>query len=248
MRLLATVGQPTPVSDILYQAVTFALAVADASHGAFDPTIGHLLEQRGFDRNYRTGATVATPIASKLRPTYRDVRLDPAHRAITLLRPLILDLGAVAKGLAIDLAAQELAPFGGYAINAGGDLRVQGLNPAGQPWQIGLKHPRQPGTILGVVQLTEGAVCTSGDYERPSPEAGTGHHLLDPRTGRSVAASASITVIAPTALAADTLGTAAFVLGPRRGLRLLERQGAEGLIVTATLEQHQTVEFGRYLR
>ncbi|MFN8514487.1 MAG: FAD:protein FMN transferase [Thermomicrobiales bacterium] len=248
MRLLATVGQPTPVSDILYQAVTFALAVADASHGAFDPTIGHLLEQRGFDRNYRTGATVATPIASKLRPTYRDVRLDPARRAITLLRPLILDLGAVAKGLAIDLAARELAPFGSYAINAGGDLRVQGLNPAGQPWQIGLKHPRQPGAILGVVQLAEGAVCTSGDYERPSPEAGTGHHLLDPRTGRSVAASASITVIAPTALAADALGTAAFVLGPRRGLRLLERQGAEGLIVTTTLEQHQTAEFGRYLR
>lgn len=133
MRLLERVGEPTPASDILYEAVALAIAVALASDGAFDPTIGHTLERRGFDRHYRTGATIATPIAPATRPTYRDVRLDPARRTIALRQPLILDLGAVAKGLAVDLAARELAPFGDYAIDAGGDLFVRGTNPAGRP-------------------------------------------------------------------------------------------------------------------
>jgi len=248
LRLLDAVGAPTPVSDILYEAVALALAVALSSDGAFDPTIGHTLERRGFDRHYQTGATIATPIAPETRPTYRDVRLDPARRTITLRQPLILDLGAVAKGLAVDLAAQELAPFDNYAIDAGGDLFVRGLNPAGRPWQIGLRHPRQPDALLGVVRLTDAAICTSGDYARPSPHPGAGHHLIDPRTGRSASTVASVTVIAPTTVAADALATAAFVLGPRRGLRLLARQGVEGLIITPTLEQHQTRDFGRYLR
>jgi thiamine biosynthesis lipoprotein len=165
-----------------------------------------------------------------------------------LRRPLILDLGAVAKGLAVDLAAQELAPFGNYAIDAGGDLFVRGLNPAGQPWQIGLRHPRRPDELLGVVRLADAAICTSGDYERQSPRQEDGHHLIDPRTGRSAADVASVTVVAPTAMAADALATAAFVLGPRRGLRLLTRQGVEGLIVTPALEQHPTLNFGRYLQ
>ena len=222
--------------------------MAEASAGAFDPTIGHLLERRGFDRHYRTGMTIATPIAPEARPTYRDILLDPARRTITLRQPLIIDLGAVAKGLAVDLAAQELAPFGNYAIDAGGDLFVRGLNPSGRPWQIGLRHPRQPDTLLDVVQLTNAAICTSGDYERPSPQPGEGHHLIDPRSGRAAQAVASVTVIAPTTMAADALGTAAFVLGPRRGIRLLTRQGVAGLIVTPALERHMTNDFGRYLR
>jgi thiamine biosynthesis lipoprotein len=236
MRLLDTVGTPTPTSEILYEAVALAQAVASASDGAFDPTIGHALERRGFDRHYRT------------RPTFRDVLLDPERRTITLRRPLILDLGAVAKGLAVDLAARELAPLGNYAIDAGGDIFVRGLNPRGEPWQVGLRHPREPGALLGVVGLTDAAICTSGDYERPSPRPGAGHHLLDPRTERAAGEVASVTVIAPTTVAADALATAAFVLGPRRGLRFLERQGVEGFIVTPSLEERMTRDFGRYRR
>jgi thiamine biosynthesis lipoprotein len=248
MRLLDRVGEPIPASDILYEAVALALAVAEASEGAFDPTIGHTLERRGFDRHYQTGATIATPIAPDAHPTYRDVILDRDRRTITLRQPLIIDLGAVAKGLAVDLAAQALAPFGDYAIDAGGDLFVRGRNAEGQPWRIGLRHPRQPDALLGVVELSDAAICTSGDYERPSPQPGEGHHLIDPRTGRAAKTIASVTVIAPTTVAADALATAAFVLGPRRGLRLLARQGVEGLIVTPTLERHMTHDFGRYLR
>ena len=89
--------------------------------------------------------------------------------------------------------------------------------------------------------MSDAAVCTSGDYERTVPAAdGGGHHILDPRSGASPDAVASVTVVAPTAMAADALATAAFVLGPREGLRLLERQGVEGLILTPALERYET--------
>jgi thiamine biosynthesis lipoprotein len=246
-RLIDRVGEPTPVSDLLYQALAFALAVARASGGAFDPTIGHRLERLGFDRNYRTGEVVASPVDPAARPSYRDVRLDPARRAVTLRRPLALDLGAVAKGLAVDLAARELAPLGDYAIDAGGDLCVGGRNATGEPWRVGLRHPRRPDALLATLRLTDAAVCTSGDYERRDAGQGGGHHLLDPRSGRSPIALASATVVAPTAMAADALATAAFVLGPRRGLRLLARQGVDGLLVTPALDTYATPGFERHL-
>lgn len=245
LRLLDHVGEPRPVSAILYEAVAFAIAVARASGGAFDPTIGHRLAARGFARNYRTGETIAVPVPAGEQPTFRDVRLDPHRRTITLRRPLILDLGAVAKGLAIDLAGRELAPLGGSLIDAGGDIAVHGHNPTGEPWHIGIRHPRQDATLLTTLRLTDTAICTSGDYERPAPAPATGHHLLDPRTGQSPEAVASVTVIAPTALAADALGTAAFILGARRGVRFLAAQGVAGAIVTPDLTIHTTPDLRR---
>lgn len=247
LRLLDRVGEPTPVSAILYQAVAFAIAVARTSRGAFDPTIGQLLAARGFARNYRTGEIITTPLAAGGRPTFRDVSLDPQHQTITLHRPLVLDLGAVAKGLAIDLAAQELAPLGRYLLDAGGDIAVRGQNPTGAPWHIGIRHPRQHAALLTTLRLTDAAVCTSGDYERPAAAPAAGHHIVNPRSGSSPAAVASVTVIAPTAMAADALGTAAFILGPRRGVRFLARQGVAGLVVTPDLARHSTPDFGRYI-
>lgn len=246
-RLVGSAGKPRPASDILYEAVSFALAVARASGGAFDPTIGRLLEGRGFDRHYATGATIATLLPPGPAPSYRDVVLDPARRTIRLRRPLLLDLGAVAKGLAIDLAARELDPLGGYVIDAGGDLYVRGLNPERAPWRVGVRHPRRPDELLATLALSDRAVCTSGDDARRSPRPDGGHHILDPHAGRAAGAVASVTVVAPTAMAADALSTAAFILGPRRGARLLERQGVAGLIVTPTLERYTAGDFGRYL-
>lgn len=244
MRLVTRPGIPTVVSPILYEALAFALAVARASDGAFDPTVGHALERRGFNRHYQTGETIDTPIAADGRVSYRDVALETARRTVTLRRPLVLDLGAVAKGLAIDLAARELAPCGNYAIDAGGDLYLQGRNAAGEPWRVGLRHPRRDDALLATLRVSGAAVCTSGDYER---RGAGGHHLLDPRSGRPAGAVAGVTVVAPTAMVADALATAAFVLGPRRGLGLLERQGVEGLIVTPTLDQFTTPHFRSYL-
>jgi len=248
MQLSAQIGVPVPVSALLYEAVQFAVAVAEESGGAFDPTIGHAMESHGFNHEYRTGQIIRTDLAERTVPpvertlsgppvTYRDVHLDPAPKTITLVRPLVLDLGAVAKGLAIDMAARELSPLEDYAIDAGGDLYVAGCNPDGAPWSIGIRHPRRQDLLFDSIRVSNMAVCTSGDYERRRPGA---HHILDPRTGTSAEEVASVTVVAPTAMAADALATAAFVLGPIAGIELLERHGVNGLMVSPTLERHST--------
>ena len=237
-QLTAQVGIAVPVSAILYEAVQFALAVAEESGGAFDPTVGHAMETRGFNQEYRTGQTIRTDLEPSGSVSYRDVRLDPGRRTITLLRPLILDLGAVAKGMAIDLAARELLPFENFAIDAGGDLYLGGCSPNGEPWSIGIRHPRRDNELIDSLRVSNRAVCTSGDYERQIPTQG--HHILDPRVGASARAVASVTVVAPTAMLADALATAAFVLGPTDGIRLFDRVGVDGLILTSALERYAT--------
>jgi FAD:protein FMN transferase len=242
MRLCATVGTPVRVGPILFEAVRFAVTVARLSDGAFDPTVGVLMESRGFNRNYRTGQRIVSRPPELLRANYRDIEVDQTHQTIMLRRPLVIDLGAVAKGLAIDLAARELAALGSFAIDAGGDVYVSGCNREGSPWRVGVRHPRQP-AMWCVLELSDAAVCTSGDYARPLDAVE--HHLVDPRTGRSPHDPASTTVVAPTAVLADALSTAAFVLGRKRGLRLLEQQGVEGLIVDRTMDPALTSGFAR---
>ena len=239
MQLATQAGVSVRVSTLLFEAVQFALAVAEQSEGAFDPTIGYAMEARGFNREYRTGQTIRTNLECDGCVSYQDVRLDAERRTITLLRPLIIDLGAVAKGLAVDLAARELQPFRNFAINAGGDLYLGGCNPEGEPWSIGIRHPRCSDELIDSLRISDCAVCTSGDYERRSA-SGEGHHLLDPRTASPADAAASVTVIAPNAMLADALATAAFVLGPVEGMRLFDRLGVDGLIITPALEQHAT--------
>jgi thiamine biosynthesis lipoprotein len=247
-QVTAQPGVPVTASPILYEAVWFALMVAEESGGAFDPTVGHRMEARGFNREYRTGTIVQNHSVSDDDVSYRDIVLDSDRKTILLLRPLTLDLGAVVKGLAVDLAARELAPFEDFAIDAGGDLYLGGLNERGSPWCVGVRHPRNENELIASLQVSNQAVCTSGDYERrimdPDVDGdglGASHHILDPRTrGTSPHAVASATVVAPGAMLADALATAAFVLGPQAGMQFLDRMGVEGLIITPELEQYQT--------
>jgi thiamine biosynthesis lipoprotein len=248
MRLAARIGVPVPVSAILFTLVEFALAVARASEGAFDPTVGALLERRGFNRNYRTGQTIDSGVAIADRVTWRDVELDATRQTVTLHAPLVLDLGAVAKGFAIDLAARELDVFAHYSVDAGGDLALRGQNADGEPWQVGIRHPREDGALIARLAVTDTAICTSGDYERRGPTGAGEHHLIVPERGASPTAVASVTVIAPTAMAADALSTAAFVLGPARGRDFLEQQGVDGMLISPTLERFTTPGFARYLQ
>jgi FAD:protein FMN transferase len=238
MQLSSQIGAAVHVSEMLYELVQFAVAVAEDTGGAFDPTVGRDMEARGFNREHRTRTIVRTPLGPGVEASYRDVALDPDRRTIALCRPLILDLGAVAKGFAIDMAARELRPFHDFAVNAGGDLYLGGHGPQGKPWAVGVRHPRRDGHLFATLGVSDIAVCTSGDYERSA--GARGHHILDPRSSASPDAVASVTVLAPTAMAADALATAAFVLGPRGGIDLLERQGVEGLIITPALDRHET--------
>ena len=178
-------------------------------------------------------------------PTWRDLVLDRAARTITLRRPLLLDLGAVAKGMAIDLAARELAAaFRDFLVEAGGDVYAGGRGPAGRPWRVAVRHPRAHDAYSAVLAVSDAAVCSSGDYARPAADGG--HHILDPRTARSAGAATACTVLAPSAMLADALATAAFVLGPRAGIDWLAREGAEGLILAADLQPHATSGLRRH--
>jgi thiamine biosynthesis lipoprotein len=239
-RLAGTTGVAVPASPILYEALRFALLVAEETDGAFDPTIGLEMERRGFDREYQSGRRVATGLSADQRTSYRDVHLDATRKTITCSRPILLDLGAVAKGFALDIAARELAPFENFAVEAGGDLYLAGHNAAGDPWTVGIRDPRDTARVLETLHVSDTAVCTSGDYERTSPVEGEGHHLVNARTKRSASALASVTVVAESAMVADALATAAFVLGPVEGLKLLERSGVEGLMVSPELERFST--------
>jgi thiamine biosynthesis lipoprotein len=240
MQLTRHAGEAVPVSTILYEAVQFALAIAQASGGAFDPTVGYAMETRGFNRNYVTGLAIRTAVDSTAGVSYRDVHLAPDRQTVTLLRPLILDLGAVAKGLAVDLAARELQPFENFAINAGGDLYLGGKNPDAERWLIGIRHPQRNDELIDSLRISNLAVCTSGDYERRGAHDREEHHILDPRTASSANVAASVTVIASNAMLADALATAAFVLGPVEGIQLLERYGVDGLILSSKLERFAT--------
>ncbi len=230
MQLIGHVGRPAHVSTLLFEVAAFALDLAKQTNGAFDPTIGAALEQLGFATNYRTGAVVKSQIDAQ-SGDFHDVRLDRRARTITLRRPLVLDLNAVAKGLAIDLAVQELKPYRHFCVEAGGDLFVRGHNAAGSNWHVGIQHPRAEGLLARTLHLSDVAVCTSGDYERRAPGAGREGHILDARTRQPVTDLASVTVVAPTAMAADGLSTAAMVLGGDRGLEFLDQQGVRGLLV-----------------
>jgi thiamine biosynthesis lipoprotein len=207
MQLAARAGTPVPASAMVLECVKFALAVADESAGAFDPTLG--------------------------AAGYLDVHVDTIGKTILLDRPHVLDLGAVAKGLAIDTAARELKPYKNFVIDAGGDLYCAGRNAKGEPWSVGIRHPDKEGELFETLRVSDASVCTSGTYER-------GGHITDPRTGAPATSVASATVIAPTAMVADALSTAAFVLGPRDGIALLERHHVEGFIVTPSLERIAT--------
>jgi thiamine biosynthesis lipoprotein len=235
MRLCARPGEAIEVSPLLFEAVRFARIVAEASGGAFDPTQGARMAELGFNRHHVTGESVpahATPAA-----TWRDIEIDTERRTILLRRTLTLDLASVVKGLAIDLAAREFAPFLDFAIDAGGDLYVSGANEKAEPWSVGVRHPRRDGELIASLRVSDCAVCTTGDYER---HLATGHHILDPATGASAQAAASATVVAPSAMVADALATAAFVMGPEIAIPFLERMGVDGLIITPELKRFET--------
>jgi FAD:protein FMN transferase len=231
------VGHPTPASPVLFEAVRFALMVAEETGGAFDPTVGGRMNARGFNRHYLTREVTEAPEGNE-SVSFRDVEVDENERTILLRRPLTLDLGAVAKGLAIDAAACELRPYRNFAIDAGGDLYLSGSNPRGELWSAGIRHPHVAGTLLDRLRVSDQAVCTSGTYER-------GEHILDPRHGDAAIGVASATVVAPSAMLADALATAAFVLEPQESIALLTRMGVDGLILTTDLEVYRTPDLCR---
>ncbi|AEJ44787.1 FAD:protein FMN transferase [Alicyclobacillus acidocaldarius] len=225
-RIAATPGVWVPVSPHVWYPLQVALWLAEWTGGRFDPACGHRLAALGFDRDYQTGERLAWPECSP-DATFRDVDLDPARQAVRTRRPLLLDLGAVAKGYAVDLALARLrgALLDGALVNAGGDLAAFGSAPGGGPWEVEVRH-EIPGFVPMVFSLASGSVCSSGLYARRSPRGAS--HLWYPRPGRAQALAA--TVVAPYAMMADGLATACMLVEPDELEPLCEEAGAQAKV------------------
>ncbi len=225
---------PVKISAPMATVISTALKVAISSNCAFDPTVLPLVELWGF-----RGTTPAPhPSLSAIKICLDSVGshlvvFQPDNQTVEFLHPKTqLDFGGIAKGHALDMAAAAMMEAGaiGGMIDLGGGLLIFGES---QKHQVGVVNPLDSDNHLAIIPMSNGSVATSGQYERNRENEGkTWGHILDPRTGQPCHQTLSVTVITPSAILADALATACFVLGPDDGFNFLEKTpNCEGLIV-----------------
>jgi thiamine biosynthesis lipoprotein len=214
---------PLTISDELFDIVRRSLELSVASHGAFDITyesVGYLYDFRARRRPTEKEIEERLPAVD-----YRHVELDAGRHTIFFkARGVRINLGGIAKGYAVERAAALLRERGveHALLNAGGDTRVVG-DRRGQPWLVGIRHPRAADQTFTKLPLVDEAISTSGDYERYFEENGRRyHHIINPATGQPTEGILTVTVIGPDGTMTDGLDTAIFVLGVEEGLKLIE--------------------------
>lgn len=210
-------GTPVPVQDELWGALRDAIAWAGATDGLFDPTIGRLIEV--WDLRGAGRLPDEVEIRRALAATcWQWIRLDPVPGSVAAVHPgVAIDLGGFGKGYALDAAAAVLVENGvtRALINFGGQVLALGA-PVGEPgWLVDVADPRDRSRPVVSLRVRDASVATSGNSERFVTIGGRRYgHLLDPRSGRPTPRTGSMTVVAPTATAADVLATALLVGGP----------------------------------
>lgn len=215
------------LSPETYEVLQHASYFHRLSLGAFDITVGPLMAAWGFNRGR---ASAEYPDERVLADALEHVgcgRLFLSDQAAFLEEGMEIDLGGIAKGYAVDRILSDIAGLGltNALVNLGGNIRALGRPSAKLPWRISVRNPFKADEPLGVLNLESGmALATSGNYERFVVINGERvAHIMDPRSGRPVRGIAGVTVLAPTALEADALSTALFVLGPEAGAALIRR-------------------------
>ena len=242
-------SSPFPLSNETFHVLQRAMQISEESRGAFDATVGPLVNLYGFGRGpFR----VALPTDEELQPVrervgYRMLELDSAAGTVRKKRTDIqCDLSGIAKGFAVDRVAALLDKheITDYVVEIGGEVRARGHNPDGRAWQIAIEQPiPEARAVHRVVGLTNQSVATSGDYRVCYMRDGRRiSHTIDPRTGRPVLHDvASVTVVCPECELADGWATALTVLGPEEGCRLSEEKQLAALFLVR-LGDNQFVE------
>jgi thiamine biosynthesis lipoprotein len=209
--------------------------VSRMTNGAFDITYASV----GRYYDYRKGARPddATLAEGLEAINYEFVEIDAERSRVRFTHPHVyIDLGGIAKGYAVDRCIEliEAAGITAAAVAAGGDSRILG-DRQGEPWTVGVQDPRNEEEMAVLLPLVDTAVSTSGDYERFFVEDGIRyHHILNPRTGDSARDSWSVTILGPEATFTDAMSTSVFVLGPDKGLELINRlPGIDAIIIDA---------------
>lgn len=215
----------------LAHVVEAALSIARASGGAFDAGLGRLTEAWGFgsagpaaDAPWLTGMSAA-----------RRIDLDPATQRIRRGEGAALDLSGIAKGYAVDLAADWLLDMGvrHFLIEVGGELRGEGIRPDGQPWWVDVEMPPSSSIASWRIALHDLSVATSGNYRRSFSADGQHYsHSFDPATGRPIVNGvSSVTVLHRQCMMADGWATALTVLGPETAIICADAEGLAACIV-----------------
>lgn len=245
MNAALAAGQPFAASPRLVEILRAAQALSRESQGLFDPGIGRLIQLWGFqddqfnDSHFPTDAAVQALMAQ--RPGIADLQIAADGTVSSRKRTVAVDLGGFAKGWALDLAAARLRQLGvnNALIDVGGNLLALG-SKGGEPWQVGIQHPRTSG-LLATLELQDGeAIGTSGDYYRYFSHGGIRYcHILDPRSGYPARQSQAVTVLADPGQHAgamsDGASKAPFIGGPAHALTLSHATGVNKvLMVDAT--------------
>lgn len=246
-----------PVSADTLAVFQHALEISELTGGAFDVTVGPLVDAWGFGPG---GTPTAFPTArdvDRLRRQvgYHRLRIDRAASAIRKLAPrLAADLSALAKGYAVDQVAERLQAegFDSYLVEVGGEVRAGGRSPRGDAWRVGIERPAGgPPAVQRLVRLRDRALATSGDYRNYHELDGRRvAHTIDPRSGRPVDHGlASVSVVEPLCVRADAIATALGVLGPEAGFELAVEQDWAALLIVrradGTLHERETPAFAR---
>jgi thiamine biosynthesis lipoprotein len=227
---------PVPVGPELQDFLQQSAALSAATAGAFDPTIGARPQMRLPRRPIRGPS--AAELTSACACGMAGVALDPVSHTVAFTRPgVVLDPGAVGKGMAVDAVAESLraAGVGNAFVDFRSSQRALGAGPDGRGWPVAVRDPCDADATVECFLLRDAACSTSGGYEKFVEIGGRRFgHILDPATGRPATVSVSSTVIAATGARSDALATALFVLGPERGPAVIDAiPDAAGLVVPA---------------
>ncbi|MFH0977861.1 MAG: FAD:protein FMN transferase [Candidatus Woesearchaeota archaeon] len=224
----------TDASEDLLTVIEESLKYSKMSDGAFDITVQPILDL--FTKTYtelNRPPTEKEIETQRNRIDYRQVQVE--NKTITIGNMTIITLGGIAKGYAIDKAIESLQERGisRALVDAGGNLRAIGKKTAEEPWIVALQNPRNNSDYITMIKLEDESVATSGDYVRYFDKNKTAHHIINPKTGTSATDLISATVITKKAMEADALSTTVFVLGPEKGLKLIESMNwTSALLIT----------------
>jgi thiamine biosynthesis lipoprotein len=247
-----------PVSAETAFVVEAAAGISALSNGAFDVTVGPVVNLWGFgpDRGKTEAPSLQQIEEAMKRVDYRQLAVRASPAALRKQRPdLYVDLSAIAKGFAVDEVARLLDErnIQSYLVEIGGELRARGSKPDGLPWKVAIEQPLSgERSVQSIVALRDHAIATSGDYRNYVEKDGKRYsHTINPRTGRPIAHGlASVSVIAASAMRADALATAIMVMGPEEGYRLAVQEALAVQLIIRSGDQLRvlaTPEFESYL-
>ncbi len=219
--------QPVSVSPELYQLIERAINLSKLTDGAFDISYASMDNIWVFDGSMTQMPNRSSIASSVAKVGFQNILLNPQDSSVFLKKKdMKIGFGGIGKGYAADMAKKLLiekrVPAG--IINASGDMNTWGKQPNGEPWKVAITNPMNKNKTFALLPIAQGAVVTSGDYEKFVNFKGKRYsHIIDPRTGYPSSGIISVTVFAPKAELADALATSVFVMGKEVGLNRINQ-------------------------